>query len=235
MINEKDFLQALTSFEEAVGQGTRKYPEETKKALSIDIRKEIKPTGEEWFEALKRLRLSEDCRFMLPGIAVIRSTTLAVRKEFRKQQQPIKVDCDRCDGLGFLFRNMIDESGKPVRLAMGCGCGATPKHVEPDMMLRSLRDKGLVTDKDVFNYRGQRTLAAVNPGEEKKKKWQGVIDLYRAGRWVPKWMKERFDAGNFDRPAPGEWIQGRVAMEQMKDVPRPGENKEEEQIEEAPF
>jgi glutaredoxin 2 len=188
-MNKMEFMQSLHSLGKYYD---RPYDEEFKQACCIDILKRMRPDAEEWLEAIQWLRSNEDYP---PRISKMKEALMKVRRaaDMSKQKRRMKVPCERCLTIGYLYHEEETQ-----RYVLGCGCGNTPENFPEERCLKHLLELNLVEQENIRDITGRPIL--LDKKEWKRRSWQTVVDLYLADKWVPKWIKERFDAGNFDRP-----------------------------------
>lgn len=209
---DKDtFMNGLRELE-SFGRGEFAAAEMRK--IEKDILLGYHPTVSEWNTVVDEL--GKECNW-LPRISEIHKKMQSVRKRRKGSMAVGKVPCtfQRCGGEGFL---MVERDG--VRTAVGCGCDNTPRWViEEKNTLKNAIDRGTATLEEATTLHRKPVLDLA--GKHKPERWEKIIKLYKEDKWVPKFMRERFDVGNFNYPT--EWPGGESdTRDQLKDCPFKG-------------
>ena len=218
-MNKMDFLMSLNKFGKQINH---KYEEEFNQAASVDILKKMRPSAEEVMEMFAWLRPNTDYP---PRIKQMREALMLVRRnaDISKDKKRVLVPCKNCRTKGFLYREF-----KGDRYVMGCGCGNTPENFSIERCKKELLERDLVQIEEIMDYAGRQILKDMD--EWNADRWQEMIDFYSEDKWVPKWIKERFEDGNFDRPSSEEYParqRGQTSQEfkdeKIGDIPAVGE------------
>jgi hypothetical protein len=205
-MDEATFISGIKELE---SYGRSKYDEPEMRKLKKDILQGYHPTASEWRKVVDEL--GKECNW-LPRVAEINRKMMDVRKRTKSTMMADKVPCNfsRCEGEGYV---MVEKDG--FRTVLGCGCNNTPRWIKFENTLKHAIDKGIISMDEVTTLH-RRPIMTQKQYEEWR--WNRIIELYKEDKWVPKFMRERFDAGNFEKPT--VWPGGvKETQEQLKDMP----------------
>lgn len=150
----------------------------------------------------------------LPSQGEIRKWIVDARK--KDLRGLVKVPCPKCDGIGYLWLKKDHPYWKEYgSLVAGCGCTNTPSWMKTAKQY--IEDKMFAIED--FIRRDERII--VDSEEEHiEKLHERNIRLWKKDCWVPKWMRERFEAGNFELPSKEDYPRpGKETKEQFNDCP----------------